>query len=238
MSRSFDGIDDVISNTATTSVLNSISSLSIVVSVYPLSAGEGGFGRISRKRNPGTPNGNNSYWELFASATIPEVRLGYSTAAERWTWGSGTYGVSKWNHLAFASADIISASVTPDVWINGSVFTPTAAQTGGGTRVADDSNFYIGDWGDGARTFDGLIANLHIFSRKIVTGEVQQMMFYPGSIRRNLVGFWPLWGSTSPEPDLTGNGNNGTISGAIKGLIESPVNGIFTIPQPQLTGAF
>jgi hypothetical protein len=34
----------------------------------------------------------------------------------------------------------------------------------------------------------------------------------------NLKGWWPLDGYQSPEPDLSGNGNNGTLTGTAQVL--------------------
>jgi hypothetical protein len=31
-----------------------------------------------------------------------------------------------------------------------------------------------------------------------------------------VAGFWPLWGLSSPEPDLSGNRNDGTVTGAVR----------------------
>ena len=37
-----------------------------------------------------------------------------------------------------------------------------------------------------------------------------------------LIGYWPMCGDQSPEPDLSGNGNNATVSGPTKGATSAP----------------
>ena len=59
---------------------------------------------------------------------------------------------------------------------------------------------------------NGQIADLAIGTLTLTAGEMSALAagFRPSNIRRTaLVGYWPLDGLSSPEPDLSGNAFNG-----------------------------
>ena len=62
--------------------------------------------------------------------------------------------------------------------------------------------------------------------------EIRNLVKYPGSVGEGLVGFWPLWGSSSVEPDYSGFQDNGVVTGAVRGNSDPPVNGIFQVNSP------
>lgn len=72
-------------------------------------------------------------------------------------------------------------------------------------------------FGNGPAThFTGHIAETAIWSARLSAGEVQSLATgqSPANVQRaNLVGYWPLLGLASPEPDLSGN----LISAALTG---------------------
>ena len=82
----------------------------------------------------------------------------------------------------------------------------------------------IGRLGDlSADHFNGKAAYVHIYNRGITQVEVTQLMYRPGSVTSGLVAYLPLWGVHSPEIDLSGTGNSGTVNGATESTDGPPV---------------
>ena len=64
------------------------------------------------------------------------------------------------------------------------------------------------------RYFNGRIAEVVMYDHALSVGEIAAL--YGGYVKRSgLVLYAPLWGVVSPEPDLSGNLYNGTVSGAV-----------------------
>jgi hypothetical protein len=86
-----------------------------------------------------------------------------------------------------------------------------ALQTGSNPfMIGYDSNF------SPARDFNGSLADAAHWSAALSTSEVVALAAgaRPSTIRPlSLLGWWPLGGVQSPEPDLSGNKNNGTLTG-------------------------
>jgi hypothetical protein len=88
-----------------------------------------------------------------------------------------------------------------------------AGSIGGAT-----SHFQMGDDFANPSVFNSTarIANVGLWNTVLAAGEVGALAngALPLSIRQgNLVGNWPVDGLQSPEPDLSGNANNGTLTG-------------------------
>lgn len=64
-------------------------------------------------------------------------------------------------------------------------------------------------------TFPGIVAEAAVWNVELTPSEAQSLgVVCPEGIHRTaLVGYWPLHGAHSPEPDLSGNVNNGTVTG-------------------------
>lgn len=77
---------------------------------------------------------------------------------------------------------------------------------------------------EGTRTafMNANIAYVQVYNRQLTDDEVKQIMHYPGSVN-GLVGYWPVWGVTSPEPDLSGLGNTGTVTEAAESTNGPPI---------------
>lgn len=135
----------------------------------------------------------------------------------RWYFLGGTYDNASTTARAYVDCVEDGVDSTPD-----------------GTRSGDGgAPLLIGDRQDDAtNAWDGLIAHTMLFSRVLSVNEIRQCMFYPGSIVNGLVGYWPLWG-VSPEPDYSGNINNGTVTGALVSTDNPPISSISIIPNHQ-----
>ena len=90
--------------------------------------------------------------------------------------------------------------------------------------ITNASNFRIGERGDAGNDMAGLAAYGMVWAGKDLTAvEIVDAQFRPGSIVDSLTGYWPIWGSESPEIDLSGSGFTGTVSGTTASASGPPV---------------
>ena len=75
------------------------------------------------------------------------------------------------------------------------------------------------------RSVQGLIANVQIFNRALLSSEITQIKAVPGSVTSGQVGFWPLMGGAT-EADRSG-ANAGTLVGSTISSL-SPSTAILT----------
>lgn len=92
-----------------------------------------------------------------------------------------------------------------------------------GTMVTSGNNLIIGgphgacggsNW-SACTYFTGLVAETAVWNQFLTANEVNTLATVcPSAVRRTaLVGYWPLPAAASPEPDLSGNQINGTVTG-------------------------
>ncbi|MFQ5788418.1 MAG: LamG-like jellyroll fold domain-containing protein, partial [Thermodesulfobacteriota bacterium] len=77
----------------------------------------------------------------------------------------------------------------------------------------------IGERSDGGFNYDGILSDCAMWSVVLSDAEINALSngIPPKVIRPDsILGYWPLYGSHSPEPDWSGNGENGTITGTAK----------------------
>jgi Concanavalin A-like lectin/glucanases superfamily len=87
------------------------------------------------------------------------------------------------------------------------------------SREAGVGNFDIGGT-SGTAAFNGIVGEVAVWNTLLSVNQMtalQNICPVGSSARRmgfpNPVGYFPLWGAASPEPDLSGNKNNGTVTG-------------------------
>lgn len=83
-------------------------------------------------------------------------------------------------------------------------------------RTAGGVNLNIGGQQVTIPTFAGRVAQAAMWNTVLSTYEVGALQagVSPSRIRpQSLVGFWPLYGTSSPEDDLSGHAYNGTLTG-------------------------
>lgn len=85
-----------------------------------------------------------------------------------------------------------------------------------GPLISNGHNLIIGAGDTGTRLpFVGILAEAAIWNIVLSNGEISSLAAGtpPNQIRRtSLQGYWPLYGAASPEPDLSGNLDNGTVT--------------------------
>lgn len=137
------------------------------------------------------------------------------------TTGTGSFrgmGVAQDQGTATDFIDINSITTTTD-----NVSTTASATTGSNTWT-------IGRAGpDNTDVFDGSVLHNQAFNRLISVNEMSCALLAPGSVTNGLVGYWPAYGGLSPEPDLSGGGNDMTVTGTMAARNEA----CRAIPQQQ-----
>jgi hypothetical protein len=128
-------------------------------------------------------------------------------AGKQYDPGVITLSANTWYHLLFT----ISTKGTG--YINGAVDQVTT--TGAGI-AAITANTQLGADFPSTTGWAGRLADAAIWNTVLSSTEITALAngARPNTIRSgNLVGWWPLDGLQSPEPDLSGNANNGTLTG-------------------------
>ena len=235
MARNFDGTDDYIS-AGTINPLDGATTASIVFWIIYDSLFDGGKSIIGF--SGGTFQVNQAFNVASWTTQTDKIRFDFSTCSANATnaWRTGTALVAgQWKHVAA----IWTGGNGRVTYFNGATITSSALLNGNPTALdmdaAETGYMNIGSEADATtNAFDGKIAHVHLYNRALSAGEVNQLMRYPGSIAKGLKAYWALPGVASPEPDYSGNGLHGTVSGATKATTEPFINGIYRIPTPNL----
>lgn len=222
MSRLFDGVDDKIDigDPAILS-LNRGFSLSCWFNVSGITAANHAL--IS--------HGNQEYY--IRVSNVAKIDFLESQVAGVLTGGT-TLLDSVWYHVCLTVS--IDATANVNLYLNGSLdgTTTTTRTFNDGDKkfkIGSDTTGPAGGSDSGSEFFSGAIAYVEVHSVELSLGEVRQLMRFPGSISRGLIGFWPMSGYGALEVDFI-NRNNGTVTGAPFNSGNPPVNGMFIVPRP------
>ncbi len=116
-----------------------------------------------------------------------------------------------WGYFSFVY-DSSSTSNRVLLYYNGNLLTNSLQTAPTGSSSSDSGNDLI--FVNNASLNDnalGYFCYPQIWDRQLSQSEIVETMHKPGSVRENLIGFWSCIGD-SPERDLSGNGNNGTVT--------------------------
>jgi hypothetical protein len=135
------------------------------------------------------------YWNSFSLDPVPPLQ-----------------SINTWVHFAFVQP--AGASSTATAYING----VSAGTHAAGSSGADASNAVTtgDDPPNTPRFLNARIADEAFWNLELTAGEIGALArgARPGNIRpTSLKLWWPLDGLQSPEPDLSGNKNNATLTG-------------------------
>ncbi|HEX9765180.1 MAG TPA: LamG-like jellyroll fold domain-containing protein, partial [Nitriliruptorales bacterium] len=125
-----------------------------------------------------------------------------------------TWGVD-WHHVAL-TYDGSSVSNDPIFSFDRVAQTLNNNGTPSGTIDNTAGALYLGNRvSDAARPLEGDLAWVGLHDVVLTAGEITEAA-WRGWTPRGLIGLWPLWGADSPEPDLSGTGKNGTVTGTTR----------------------
>jgi hypothetical protein len=219
-SRNFNGSSSILYVSATGTPLDITSGpLTVSFWFYATTTPGGGGGSNQTLVANWTPGGKTQF--------ITGFNIVGTNNALQWFVGTGgpllgVYGtcpfntvINTWYHVRL-SIDTVGG--TAGLTQNG---TPCQGQSYRESR-STAQNFTIGGQcnpcpGTSSLFFTGYIAEVGVWNSTLSAGEATALDrgVIPIKIRRaNLVGYFPLWASASPEPDLSGNKDNLAVSGA------------------------
>lgn len=196
-------------------------------------------GRLVDHRGSGTV-GNRFGPTFFFTTTNDKVGFyhDFTTSSVSWTeLSDNTITQDIWYFYA-VTYNSSSSSNDPIIYRNGVAVSLIDVSPSGTQNHNTSSELCFGAAQQGSNYLTGNLAHIQLFNRVLSPEEIKQIMRFPGSIVNGRTGYWPLFGSASPEPDYSGNGNHGTVTGAIKGTSEPQINGIFQVPKPELITSF
>lgn len=139
---------------------------------------------------------NTIYWDYGNSALGGRVSTSYSSY------------LNKWTHVGLVSTG--NSGTFQGIYLDGVLAASQASSDGPNATV---STGFIGRFDVFFHT--GRIAEFAVWNVVLTANEIKSIskgaqppLVHPP----NIVGYWPLWGVAAPEPDLSGNGRNGTLS--------------------------
>jgi hypothetical protein len=143
------------------------------------------------------------------------IALGVSGGRQE-TKCTTTFTNNVWTHIAGQFDTTTSPPTSGGIFINGvkdGSGIATVAQPGNSTYFDGP---LIGNSAIGNSPWPGNIADLAIWFTLLTQGQITALA---NGARPHKIGatpvkvYFPLWGLSSPEPDLSGNANNGTLTG-------------------------
>lgn len=215
MSREFDGVDDLV--TATVTAIDS-GNVTVVGWIRPDTAGETSAGTIFNIETTGSASVSFvrflilsttlrlRAWHTFAT-TSADTRTTNVIPTAAWTCFVATFRASdgKWRiYLGSQSAPMVEA-------------TYDLQQAAAGTRTTAGVWATIGNNRATSVTYDGRIGHVAYDAREWTLVEAEALRLGSRPIQTGtLRGYWPLDSPTaSVVEDLSGNGANGTLTGAV-----------------------
>ncbi len=161
---------------------------------------------------------NKNNYEFYTDGANPptfwefdqEFALGVTPG--NWTIAIPSNGA--W-HRVIITYDRSSVLNNPVIYVDKTSVTVTQIAVPVGTADTDATAYSIGNRADALRNWDGKLAQFTVWPNRLLTQTDVNNDFDngPQSLGYTLAGYWPLCGTASPEPDLSGNGNNGTVTG-------------------------
>jgi hypothetical protein len=219
-SRDFDGTDDII-DCQSPATLDNVNTGTLFAWIYPDSVGEGGYGTIFFCSTSGADGGRRIWGRTLGTNTV-DAYFNTDTASGYAVTTDNTITTGAWQCVASTYSNAGVPDRKPRIYrglpttaIAECSYTTQTAATG---TIASDAALdkTIGACHSGAQTFDGKIAHVALYNVKLTLNELISLQFGE-IITAGLIGYWPLWGVASPEPDLSGNVNSGTVTGALLG---------------------
>lgn len=178
------------------------------------------FDATSRRiLNKGSDGPTNGWYFIENNANCGGATTSYVFAV-RWSgaeaqWCNGSYTGGAWKHFAVTYNG--SSSTNDAVFYkNGVSVAVTKLASPSGSNNTDDSslNLIVGNRETTKnRATDGRLAYMSVHSGILTAVEVNELMYKPCSIPAGNVLCAPEWGDTT-EPDLSGHGSTGTVTGA------------------------
>lgn len=211
---------------ATLPDLTAATTVTVCAWVFADASGEGGFGTIARVPEAGTEISGYHFGGANAADTL-RWSCQRATTIGIWTFPA-TF--SAW-HAVAVSYDSALTTNDPVARVDFADVTETETSTPVGVAAGLGSGISIGGNNAGTRTWDGRLAHVQTFNVLLTASEMDAALRRPGSIRRGMKSWHPLYHATYLG-DLSGQAGVLTLTGAIATADGPP------IAQPPFAGAF
>jgi len=215
MSRNFTGTTDVVAVGDSTSLRTPSTAITAACWINPDSTQTNWATPLYKGRS----DGNHSYG-FGQNDTSSRQYRGYIRASlATYTSLTTQLSANTWYFLVLRWA---GAAVSLRVYnADGSINQTVTSDPDSGTIDYEALDFKVGP------LFSGKVAGVYVTNVSLTDDEVLALL--RGSRPRQASAVdWPLWGVASPEADLSGNGNNGTVTGATAAN-HAPVAGYVTM---------
>lgn len=200
--------------------LNNLAQRTVMAWIFPTSWGAGNIATAGSKLTAGGLGFgfgfiNRSTTSFALSSAYANIDgIGVGTDADSCTTANSV-SLNQWTHLAFTYNQ--SGDRKCHIFLNG-VETSYFVQNQKSGPLLDDSSANITVGGD--RFGDNYVGNISEFQVYNAILSPQQILLAMGGASpssENLVLYLPLQGKASPEPDVSGGGRNGTVTGTTQG---------------------
>jgi hypothetical protein len=186
---------------------------------------KGTFASGNHRRNLAINGGGTTVnWTVDRATQDSNVNSNVGLTTNKWYAVFGTFDTTNGCKLYFAN--MTDRGALTDV---------TSVSTAGSGAAADDSavDLFVGNALAGSNSMRGTIATAAVWNRALTTAEMTAQIWHPHKTS-GCVLLSHLWG-TGTQLDLSGNGNNGTVTGAVAGAHApfGPLFGYDTAAQPE-----
>ncbi len=210
----YDMVDDYIQITASSSIQNLFAAGgSVILRTYIESDGETSQGRFY------TIGGNATYFETKAeSGGFVKLKYLHEFSGTDGIWETTTASVpiNQWICIVL-SYDGSNVANDPIIYLNGNSLALTETSTPIGTITPTNTDWYIGNSSIGSRTFDGQFNAFSLYDITLTEAQVKTLS-QGGDLGYGNEGVLDLNGAGVSDAtwyDQSGNGNDGTVLGAV-----------------------
>lgn len=217
MARTFNGTTDICSlGTCGDAILKENAAITVSAWINPTTVGENSGGRILDRGASGLVTG-----PTFSTAATATLRFSVTAATTNLVRqaSNSVITTSAWQHVIL-TWDGSGTAANVHFYVNGTEpsYATTTDMVGSPTDNSAAS-LLIGNNPAATRTFNGGIAEVATWSAVLGAQEIAILAsgYTAGHVRPDiLTGYWPLYGTSSPEPDVSGFNNHGTLTGTAR----------------------
>lgn len=205
MARSFNGVSDVVNCGGASGVFNISANGKIAISAWV------NFGVIAANATICAKDfdGTTTPYQLIPSSATALAFQSFNGTTHGATVTPAGLTTGKWFHV-YGDYDGATWHVVVNGTSSGSSTDPVGPQS-------NSQPLTIGAFANANNPLNGIVAEVGIWNTNLgLSGDVIALA---SGVRcynirpKNLIGYWTLDGLQSPEPDLSGNKNNGTVTG-------------------------
>jgi hypothetical protein len=166
---------------------------------------------VNNRRIMAKNDGSNGFLYYYRS-TSNGLSLFVYFSGNNLRQDTGVVSTDVWHHTAVTYNSDSDAN-RPVFYLDGQLLSSSTGTSPSGTVNSDvGQNLALGANNALNGSFRGDLCYLQMFDRILTLEEIQEVMVKSSALEGPKVGYWPMLGD-SPERDLSGNGNDGAVTG-------------------------